>query len=216
MNIISYRSGSLIALFPMEEFSPLKTVNEKHVLDKISEIYKFGKSPNISVSRDELQKSGLVFETGFHDTPDGTATIIQFSVHNDGVIIRASTTDQAENFFMELKEWLVNEYDFRPVPVNSMYMSEIVVDFEKPLSNAFKDFEKILNIVTTKVSESREVISSSLQGFSIEFSEKSNIPRFFIERRVGSDIKQERYFCGAPLKTKDHVEVLGEIERLLS
>ncbi|KAF0142277.1 MAG: hypothetical protein FD153_625 [Rhodospirillaceae bacterium] len=213
VKVVSFTSGVVISLFPMDEFAPLVRLNERQLLDEIGKRYSFGLIPDMRVSRAELGKTGLVFESGAHNTPDGTVTIVSVSIHNDGVIVRAATTKQAERFVGDLKEWLIAERGFRRVSTTSLYLSELVVDFERPLSSTFKNFETISNLVTNKVAEHREVTLSALAGFAIEFVGAASPPRFSIERRVGASFGQERYFCSAPLRTEAHVEVLRELEQ---
>lgn len=215
MKIISYGSGALIALFPMDAFAPLVSINERNLMDEIRHRYRFGAFPNVMVSQDELGKSGLVFESGEHETPNGSVPVNRLAIHNDGIVVRSSTTERAEGIFEDLKEWLISERNFRRVPINALYTSELVVDFEKPLSKAFKDLNKILDVVTRKMPKNRKLESSHLGGFAIEFESPTKPPKFLIERRIGVPADQERYFCQAPMPTAAHIGALKEIERLL-
>lgn len=41
------------------------------------------------------------------------------------------------------------------------------------------------------------------------------VPKFIIERRQGISFERERYFCSAPMRTRDHVDILEKIEKNL-
>lgn len=216
MRIISFSAGSVVALFPLEAFVPLTGPNERGLLEDIDKRYHFGVKPNLSISRDELEKTGLIFDNGTYQTSSGVITIARFSVHNDGIVVRAPKTDDAESFFSDVKEWLINECGFRSVNEKRLYLSEIVVEFEKRLDNALKDFETISKIVTDAIDPIRGVVSSSFYGFSLQFETNSgNTPRFSMERRIGSEVERECYYCSAPLTTQKHLKVLEELEAFL-
>lgn len=216
MKIISFSSGILISLFRLEAFTPIGGQNERQVIGAIAERYNFGTSPNVS-SRAELERNGLVYELGFFETELGEATIHRLSIHNDGVIVRANKTGDAEVFFDDLTNWLVEGYGCREVNKKSLYSSDIVVEFEKPAKNIFAKYDKMVDIILSSVDEHREVSAAAFNGLIIEFEGKSTgIPKFIIERREGTSIKDECYFCSAPLSTERHLQTLEEIERLCS
>lgn len=218
MNIVAFSSGSFIALFPLEAFAPLGGLNERRTVDAIRERYKFANSPNMSSSRAELERSGIVFEWGVHETAAGQATINKLSVHNDGVVVRSNKTEYAEAFFNDITGWLVQEHGCRTVQIRPLYVSEIVVDFEAPMTNMIDKYREVVNLLLSRVDGNQGVKIAALNAISFEFSTTNSlaIAKFLIERRVGTTVEDERYFCSAPLTTERHLEVLQEIERLFS
>ena len=215
MKVVAFSSGTLASLFPLEAFAPLGGLDERQIIGSIGERYNFGTSPTIS-SHVELERDGLVFEFGFFATQLGEVTIQRMSIHNDGVVVRANKTDHAEAFFNDLTDWLVEDYGCRQIIKKPLYLSEIVVDLEKPAARLFSKCEKIVNAILSNVHENREARGAALNGISIEFATTSvPIPKFTIERRAGTSAEDERYFCSAPLTTQRHLQVLEEIERLL-
>lgn len=216
MKIISFSSGTLLSLFPLEAFTPVGGLNERQVVSAIGQRYNFGTFPNLS-SRAELEKDGLVYELGFFKTKSGEATIHRLSVHNDGVMVRANKTGHAEAFFADLTDWLVQHCGCRRIDKKSLYLSEVVVEFEKPAANMFAKYSKIADVILSGVNEHRDVSAAAFNALTIEFPSRSEvIPKFIIERREGASLEDERYFCSAPLATERHLQVLEEIERLLS
>ena len=215
MNVVAFSSGSLASLFPLEAFIPLGGLNERQVIDATSQRYHFSRTPNLSVSPAELEQTGIVFELGFLETEVEEVTIDRLSIYNDGMVVRANKTEHAETFFNDVTEWLIKDYGCRQVRRKPQYISEIVVDFERPAANVLNNYEKIANILLSNVNENREATAVAFNAFSIEFVTKSAaMPKFVIERREGTSVENERYFCSAPLTTERHLQVLEEIERL--
>ena len=218
MNIVAFSSGSFIVLFPLEAFTPLSGLNERRTVDAIRERYKFVSSPDMSSSRAELEQTGIVFERGVHETAAGQVAINRLSVHNDGVVVRSNRTEHAEAFFNDVTSWLIKEHECRQVRQKPLYVSEIVVDFEAPVANMINNSKEIVNLLLSHVDKRREVKAAAFSALSFEFSTKDSMAaaKFLIERRVGTTVDDERYFCSAPLTTERHLEVLQEIERLFS
>ena len=215
MKVVAFEAGHLNSLFPVEAFAPLSGLNERQLIGAIGQRYSFGSSPNMS-SRAEVQRTGLVFEFGFFATEVGEVTI-HLSIHNDGVVVRANKTEHAEAFLEDMTRWLVSDCGCRKVQTKSFYLSEIVVDFEKPISNALGNYDKWADLLLSTVSENREARAVAFNSLSMEFVTSAGvIPRFFIERRIGTTVQDERYFCSAPLTTERHVAVLEEMEHLFS
>ena len=216
MKIIAFSSGILVSLFRLEAFAPIGGLNERQVIGAIAQRYNFGTSPNVS-SREELERNGLVYESGFLETELGEATVHRLSIHNDGVIVRTNKTEHAEAFFDDLTNWLVEGYGCREIRKKSLYSSEIVVEFEKPAKNMVVKFDKLVNIILSSLNENREVSAAAFNGLTIEFESKSaSMPKFIIERREGTSLEDECYFCSAPLTTERHLQVLEDMERLFS
>ena len=218
MNIVAFSSGSFIVLFPLEAFTPVSGLNERRTVDAIRERYKFVSSPDMSSSRAELEQTGIVFERGVHETAAGQVAINRLSVHNDGVVVRSNRTEHAEAFFNDVTSWLIEEHECRQVRQKPLYVSEIVVDFEAPVANMINNSKEIVNLLLSHVDKRREVKAAAFSALSFEFATKDSMAaaKFLIERRVGTTVDDERYFCSAPLTTERHLEVLQEIERLFS
>ena len=201
MNIVAFSSGSFIVLFPLEAFTPLSGLNERRTVDAIRERYKFVSSPDMSSSRAELEQTGIVFERGVHETAAGQVAINRLSVHNDGVVVRSNRTEHAEAFFNDVTSWLIEEHECRQVRQKSLYVSEIVVDFEAPVANMINNSKEIINLLLSHVDKSKEVKAAAFSALSFEFvtNDSMALAKFLIERRVGTTVEDERYFLfGTP------------------
>ena len=104
--------------------------------------YKFAKGPDLALSKDELQKTGLRFENGHHIVQGKTAPITSFVMFSDGVVIDASRTDDAEAFWDDLSNWVINEKQFRDFTIKptKRFVSQIVAEFDVPLGILINGF----------------------------------------------------------------------------
>jgi hypothetical protein len=223
MKIVAYEASRMTVLFPLEEVTPLGGPTSDKIVDKVAERYEFTKLPNLNVTNDEIDKSGIRFERGILKKAGSNINIIEFVVFNDGVVIGSQTTEDAELFWSDIFAWLRTEHGYREfaTPPLLRYISQIIVEFDSPLINFMKDFEKLSSPVSKVLSAIYDAeIRMDFSRIDLEFDRignKSalNIPRFIIERRVQIPFERERYMCSAPMRTRDHISVLEEIERSL-
>lgn len=218
MNIVAYHSATLVELLSLEAFAPLGAINERQLLAEIRERYSFMRQPDLTLPKAEIESNGLIFESGIYNGHDSIMNISRLAIHKDGIVANASTTDEAEEFFEDLREWLLRSWNFREVPSISLFGSEIIVDFEKPLSNLLKDFKAISSAINQGLSGSQENLGEvSFRHLAFEFkSHSGQAPKFMMERRLDSPVDQERFFCSAPMRTKLHLQTLSNIEGMLS
>jgi hypothetical protein len=220
MKVIAIDAARVTILFPVEEVVPLGGITSRDTLDDVVLRYAFAKRPDLTLPKDELQKVGLKFENGYCQLGDRTITIISFTVFTDGVVIDASNTDDAEEFWEDLSKWMIAEKKFRDFTIKPArrFISQVVVEFDKPLSRLIGLFEVISGLVSNKISEVYDArVWLNLGRVDLEFDRLAElssliVPKFTIERRVNIQFSRERYHCSAPIRTKDHLQVLGEIE----
>jgi hypothetical protein len=112
MRVISFDVARFTVLFPVEEIVPLGGLVALETVSDVMARYKFAKGPDLALSKDELQKVGLKFENGHHIAQGKTAPITSFVMFSDGVVIDASRTDDAEEFWDDLSNWVINEKQF--------------------------------------------------------------------------------------------------------
>lgn len=222
MNIVSYDLAKATLLFPLEEISPLRGINNARIVNDIVNKYQFAKYPNIDMPREELGKTGLKFENGIF--MEGQINITEFSIFSDGIVVGARTTDEAESFIADMLLWVRQTYGFREfmsTPV-SRFISQIVVEFNKRLLKLLRDSNEIVNLVSKRISDIyEEKITLDLARVDLDFDKLGTkspliVPRFIIERRPGAVFERERYYCFAPLRTRDHVSILEEIEKSIT
>lgn len=223
MRLIAHESSRVTILFPFEEVVPIGGADGKAIVAAIAHKYEFLHLPDLSVGRDELNKNGLVFESGAFDHLGDRSNIHSLKVYNDGVNIDALTTEAAEAFWNELLNTIRTEYGFREFVSHprKYFWSQVVVEFDNRLSNLLSSYEKIVSKIRSAVAPTYgENISNcwfarlDLRWDSTDRKNPDPAPRFTIERRNGVPFDQERYFCGAPMQTKEHISILEMIESL--
>jgi hypothetical protein len=223
MKVVAYDTARVTVLFPFEEVAPMAGASARAVVDAVANRYSFAKLPDFGLPKTEIDKSGIRFETGVLETNAGPINIIDFTVFGDGVVIGAKTTEDGELFWSDAFNWLRAEHGFRNfnTPPDLRFLSQIVVEFERPLAKLMANYAEISSSVSKVISKIYdEEIPMGFARFDLEFDKigsKSSlvVPKFIIERRVLIPFERERYICGAPMRTLDHIAILEEIERSL-
>jgi len=222
MKIIAFETCRVTALFPLEEIVPLGGANDMQIIDKMKERYKFVKGPELKP--EEIAKQGYKFETGWFSLGSAPHRITDFAVYRDGIVINAPTTDVAEAFLDDVIPYMQKEFSFRDfiTKPRRYFQSQIIVEFARPLGQLIQSIEKITASISKHLNEIYEMeipMSFTRLDFDIDRT-KTNAPaavqRFAIERRTGVPFENERYYCAAPVRTASHLEVLQEIEALIS
>jgi hypothetical protein len=222
MRIIAYEGARVTALFPLEEAVPLSGGESREILAKVKARYNFAKATDpATVPREEITKNGYKLETGTISRGDQTAGIAELGIFSDGIVVNGSNTDDCEFLIRDLIDFARAQLGFRSpltAPVFH-YLSQIIVEFDKPLDRLISNFSAISNAITREVdSVAKQPIAFARLDLSWDkktFPAVAIVPKFIIERRANIPYEKERYFCGAPLKTEAHLRVLEQIESLL-
>jgi hypothetical protein len=110
--------------------------------------------------------------------------------------------------------------NFTEAPV-IRFVSQLVVEFNKPLERLIKPFEALATIVSDRLSPIyKQDVPLGFSRLDLEYDKlthKSSIivPKFIIERRQGIPFSKERYYCSAPIRTNEHIAILEKIEQEL-
>jgi hypothetical protein len=220
VNIITYETGRVTLLFPLEETLPLSGLDERAIVEKIKSRYNFAARLDPAITNDEKDKSGLRFSAGFLSGGYEKISITEFSIYSDGIVINAKNTENAELFLEDVLDWMRDENSFRDfiTPPRRRFLSQLVVEFDRPMSGLISAFEDINAMLSESLEEIYgEGIYFELGRIDLEFDKTSKnasmvVPKFYIERRLGIPYERERYYCGAPFKTHTHIEILRKIE----
>jgi len=224
MNVISYSSARVTWLFQLEEVLPLKR-SSINLYELIAERYSFSQSPSPSTTTPEqMARDGLTFALGKFLFENNVVPITEFKVFNDGMVATASTSDVSDAFLIDLTQWLQSQHGFRDFssPVRELCLSEVTVEFERPLSRLIAAYEAISTALSMNIGPlfgTSEAVQLARMDFGLDPSSpnvKVAGPRFVLERRSGVSFDQERYFSSAPLSTENHISLLRLIEQHLS
>jgi hypothetical protein len=65
MRVINYDTSRVTALFPLEEVLPLSGINDRELIEAVTNRYRFLRSPDLA--KDDITKDGYKFASGqFH------------------------------------------------------------------------------------------------------------------------------------------------------
>ncbi len=139
----------------------------------------------------------------------------------DGDVVMTITTEQADLVLKDLIRLLDETlgYRLRSSKKTQDYVSNIVVEFDRGLEEYI---EKLANMACA-INEARpgmEAFNIKRLTFGTEDSQARDTltaiqtTDFIIERRVGRPFEENRYFCSAPMTTRDHIRTLERIEAI--
>ena len=169
-----------------------------------------------------MDKKGLRFGLGRFEIDGAQVGISDFLIYTDGIVAIAQKTEWAEKFLEDIVGWVKSEFGFRDVVtgIRKLYVSTLIVDFDRPLSRLLSGYERISEIISSRaitILPEKRPLQFSRLDFEVDKKTVEGqiaLPKFVLERRAGVSFSQNRYYCLAPMQTTTHIEVLTEIEKL--
>jgi hypothetical protein len=227
MKEIAYELGRFILLVPPEQVTPLRGFYAPEAFAAIAKRYGFQSTPDLSLSPERLQKEGLRFRLGKvpgKEATRPTASINDFIIFPDGFVVDAYATDDAELFIADLMKWGKGTLGIRDFshPPRQVYASHLTVQLELPANKRIKQFDDIATLLTSLLMKTYRLNTVvELQGVRFDYDRLTapslyNLVQFAIERKAGHKYEDGLFWCQAPLRTADHIQVLKTIETLLS
>jgi hypothetical protein len=205
-------------LFDTNLLNP-KGLSLQPIFEKISEKYKFAKAPKNALDFDE-QKS-LSFKAGTFVNSKGTPVVVGFTMYSDGLVADTlSSTDDSTAFLVELTNWMIRDYGLAlPSSVKKTWVSQMDVESDTPLVKLNPKLTKFLKSIESRV----KPVDGNFRQFDVgalhfwtEDITKSGAPAIFkFERKWQAPFSANHYFSQAPLETREHLELLNELELLL-
>jgi hypothetical protein len=174
--------------------------------------YQFAKPPAL----DDLQKDTVIFQIGkFQDVQ-----IAEFGVYGDGLIANGKCDTQfLEAFLEDVLSWAQAESGMAQILTHRneiSFESNIIVQSESDIAALIAP-----NAVQLVTNNLQDKLGVSFQPCGLVFDcDASAIKirrkpwRFYIERRVGISYSENIFFCQAPLRTADHLDLLQSLEKM--
>jgi hypothetical protein len=228
MKVITELIGRVILLVPIEEVYPKEGV---HILDAIKFIADKYEFATRTESLDEIREKGARFQIGRFLMEGREEVITDFSVPEGALVVSARNTDIAEAFLHDAIKSLAEHYDFRTEPIvgKTIYvLSEMTVQFEDVFDQAIRNFDALsrdLNETFVQhygVQEPQRQFKYRVSRLDFDFDKHfapqpwSSVAPFIMERKTNQPFSQNRYFCRAPFRTREHVRLLEKIEQTFS
>lgn len=208
MKLISVKLAREIWLFPLMHLNP-KGKYLIPLLGKLIQRYSFASIPNLSDAIKANQ--GLKLGAGVFTDKKYGAISVDLQVHTDGLVgdTRANT-EATDAFLKDLLTWVVAEETLQtPTEIKKQYLSEVYVEWEKPLSALNPKLKQIAKLLSSKITGFDPTtfdVAGIIFGSNSGAYEKP-IP-FRIEREINVPYAQNRYYSAAQLTTNDHLEVI--------
>ena len=186
----------------------------------IVEKYKFQIFPT---KPDELDLSkGVKFLAGSFQK-DLKEMVVDLTVFNDGLIADTqSSTEDSDDFLNEHLTLIATELDLVPyqeVLRSKVYLSELWVQTEKNLNALNPKLENFAKRLTSLiVGHNHHPIAFETTGITLWTDPIVVNPpgHFRFERAENTPFGEHRYYSAAPLQTDIHIEMLEELENILS
>jgi hypothetical protein len=163
----------------------------------------------------------MVFRQGrFEVRPKASVEIGSLTLFNDGMVIDTiSTTENADLFATHLLESAARQFGltYQPEMIRRRaYVSELIVTSDVALDSV----NPRLGAFASRISQfapDRPKLEFKLSGFSFwsEPNEQGIHNVFTFEREIGKFSSEKRYNSRAPLPTRDHLNLLQELERAI-
>ena len=214
MKLLAIEMSRVTALFRMTR--PSGQPYRPHIVAQIAERYRFGNAPH---SFDELGGNKAEFKHGVFES----YAIETLEVYNDGIIVTSrSDTDFIDIFVDDLVAWLEDDHDFSVIEthtVSKMYDSTLLVETFQDVFKPFEAYVEILRMIEKALQDSSNLkIAYQNYGLALSADQTRNptlkpIP-FRFERKEGIEFSRHQFHATAPLKTKQHLEILDRLEQL--
>ncbi len=148
---------------------------------------------------------------------------VELTIYNDGLVAdtRSSTKD-SDAFLNEFLNWISSEFDlvpFQEVLRSKAYVSELWVQTDKSLNTLNPKLEHFAKRLTSLIiGHSHHPIAFETSGITFWTDPTVVNPPggFRFERLIDVPFSENRYYSAAPLQTDAHLEMLMELESILS
>jgi len=219
MRLVATETGRVLQLIVMDEVRPPSGVYMPDLYQRIAERYAFvGRPTDIA---DAIAK-GAKFQHGCLVTPSKTIVISEIGIYNDGVIVDALNTDDAEYVMEDVLSWTTVSFGLkeRRTIIPPRFTSLVNIEFEAPVEPSI---DRLMAITKCIAASFNRAYGSSVEinllrlAFNADPLSVPNLvnTQFFIERRIQRPYSENRYQSGAPLRTEDHIGLLESIEDAL-
>ena len=149
--------------------------------------------------------------------------IDELKIYNDGIIVDTkNTVEDADALIDDLINWALETYQYSIKslpPVRRYYHSHLEVRLDLDIDEWLSQLKPILEQINFSLKESGTVSAPfHMFGFSMHFdiaSASIELPGAFnFERRFKQPFEYKIYSTVAPLRTKDHIDLIKKIEEM--
>jgi hypothetical protein len=218
MELLNVVKARTVWLFDISDLNPRGKSIEEDLIDWLKDAYNFTKAPSSPQDLDESK--ALVFTGGSFQVREEYFINVDLRIYNDGLIADTrSSTEDSEAFLKDMLESAAKEfnlvYSARMIR-KKLYTSEIDVRTEGHLHNLNPKLETFIYRLAQITGQSRiEVAGISLWPETMVLHPQ--IPmQFRFERKLNAPFSENRYYAVAPVQTSQHLELLNDLEKIIS
>lgn len=222
MKLLAVKQARSIWLVNIVDLNP-RGLSLLALIPPVIERYKFQLYPTkaeemFGANIKEIKFIGGSFQTDLHHIIG-----VDLTMFNDGLVVdtRSSTKD-SDTFLNDLLIWVSTEFGLVPyqeVLKSKVYVSELWVQTDKSLNSLNPNLDKFAKRITSLIEgHSHHPIAYETSGIMF-WTDPSviNPPNpFRFERIIDRPFSENRYYSAAPLQTEIHLEMLEELESILS
>jgi len=225
LKVIANHVGRVVILKPIDEITPSGGIAPDDMRSLIVERYGFTYVTSGSTPLEQIQKDGFKFQMGKVQSSNRMFVIEELSIFNDGIVVAGKTTDAAEAFIADLTQWAKDSHGFRIDETfwkKKLFLSEMTVQFDRQISEVIASFHQISKVVGDLYGGTYGLSSPFNVSTLVLDYDRASVPplagtisAFKIDRRIAEPFADNRFFCTAALRTKDHVTALEAFEQLI-
>lgn len=241
MKVISSHSANVVLRLPLDDIKPTVPYSPQTIIKAIAAKYGFSGgaptvppsiptpgagTPVLPVAAMGISMQPLLFLNGSAILDERTIGIAQLylSIDLSQIIVTTDTTENGDLVADDILSILEADYKFREAKQRTLrtYGSSVIVEFERGLEDYISALTKIQELITPVCNQALQIdqpmkIERLTFGHDATLLPSSKVSgNFLIERRVGHPFSENRYFCGAPIRTTEHIRLLEEIERAIA
>jgi hypothetical protein len=211
MKLISVQLARSTWLADINEFNPRGLNMFADLVPHLVESYKFKTVPQ---ETDDFSK-GMKFGRGEYVTESGEPLMVELTLYNDGVVADTnSSTTASDEFLEDIAKSLPSlglSFDSEMIR-RRLYISQVFVKSVVDMDAAFAKLKAFSARLSDLVGSPYDFSAFELWPNPNQVVKPAN---FSFQRRQG-DIAGDRYWSQAALKTDKHIELLRELEAILS
>ncbi|SIO49400.1 hypothetical protein SAMN05443247_06439 [Bradyrhizobium erythrophlei] len=220
--IVAMQSIAAISVLS-DTVMPENGLLQQDLINFVGDLYNFAVKPQIPPGMAGQVFPVLLYQAGKATINDSTYPINQIAVVQNGDIVTASSTEVADLILDDFLSKLDSGLGYKigaSKHKKKMYVSNMVVQFDRPIEQPDSLISKIGNLLDKKIPRPEKPFNlkrlafgsgdfTMAQVITIEAIENAD---FIIERRAAADYSENIYFSSAPATTSEHLKILAQIE----